>query len=126
VSVPPWFTLVTPSVLVIDRSAVGVMTVLPSVALLLPAGSFTPTGAAIVAVLEIVPDPLDRRRDGEGRRAAAQQVDRRADVARAARRAGRARARRAGPGRAAELRREVVGDRRPVTALGPAFDATIV
>jgi hypothetical protein len=56
VTVPFWFTPVTPSVLVIDRSAVGVMTVLLSVALLLPAGSFTPTGAAIVAVFEIVPE----------------------------------------------------------------------
>jgi len=51
-------TPVTPSVLLIDRSAVGVMTVLLSVALLFPAGSFVPTGAAMVAVLEIVPDPL--------------------------------------------------------------------
>jgi hypothetical protein len=58
VTVPPWFTPVTPSVLVIARFAVGVMTVLLSVAVLLPAGSFTPTGAAIVAVLEIVPEPL--------------------------------------------------------------------
>ena len=40
------------------RSAVGVMTVFASVAELFPAGSFTPTGAVIVAVLEIVPDPL--------------------------------------------------------------------
>ena len=55
---PFWFTPVTPSVFVIDRSAVGVMTVFASVAELLPAGSFTPTGAAIVAVLEIVPEPL--------------------------------------------------------------------
>ena len=55
---PFWFTLVTPSVLVTDRSAVGVMTVLASVAELLPAGSFVPTGAVMVAVLEIVPDPL--------------------------------------------------------------------
>jgi hypothetical protein len=42
-----------------------------SVALLFPAGSFTPTGAVIVAVLEIVPDPARRRGDREGRRAAA-------------------------------------------------------
>jgi hypothetical protein len=42
VTVPPWFTLVTPSVLVIDRSAVGVMTVLPSVALLFPADRSRP------------------------------------------------------------------------------------
>src|SRR5438128_1518657 len=34
------------------------MTVLLSVALLLPAGSFTPAGAAIVAVFEIVPLPV--------------------------------------------------------------------
>ena len=34
------------------------MTVLLSVALLLPAGSLNPTGAAMVAVFEIVPDPL--------------------------------------------------------------------
>ena len=34
------------------------MTVLASVAELLPAGSLIPTGAAIVAVLEMVPDPL--------------------------------------------------------------------
>jgi len=46
------------SALVIDRSAVGVMTVLASVAELLPAGSLVPTGAVIVAVFEIVPDPL--------------------------------------------------------------------
>ncbi len=58
VTVPPWLTLVSPSVLVIARSAVGVMTVLPSVAALLPAGSFTPTGAVTVAVLEMVPVPL--------------------------------------------------------------------
>ncbi len=51
-------TVVTPSVLVIDRSAVGVMTVLLSVALLLPAGSFTPTGAVMVAVLVSVPVPV--------------------------------------------------------------------
>ena len=50
-------TLVTPSVLVIARSAVGVMTVLLSVALLFPAGSFVPTGAVIVAVFVIVPEP---------------------------------------------------------------------
>jgi len=58
VTVPFWFTPVTPSVFVIARFAVGVMTVLLSVAELLPAGSFTPTGAAMVAVLEIVPEPL--------------------------------------------------------------------
>ena len=40
------------------KSLVGVMTVLLSVALLLPAGSFTPTGAVIVAVFVIVPAPL--------------------------------------------------------------------
>ncbi len=34
------------------------MTVLLSVALLLPAGSFTPTGAEMVAVLLMVPVPL--------------------------------------------------------------------
>ncbi len=58
VTVLPWFTLVTPSSLVIDRSAVGVMTVLLSVALLLPAGSLVPTGAVTVAVLLMVPAPL--------------------------------------------------------------------
>ena len=42
--------LVTPSVLVIDRSAVGVMTVLPSVALLFPGASATVIGAVTVAV----------------------------------------------------------------------------
>src|SRR3970040_2234631 len=36
VSVPPWLTPVTPSVFVIARSAVGVMTVLLSGALLVP------------------------------------------------------------------------------------------
>src|SRR6267378_8190713 len=40
------------------RSAVGVMTVLLSVALLLPAGSFTPAGAVTVAVFVIVPVPV--------------------------------------------------------------------
>ena len=40
------------------RSAVGVMTVFASVALLLPAGSLMPPGAVIVAVLLIVPDPV--------------------------------------------------------------------
>ncbi len=44
--------------MVIERSAVGVMTVLLSVAELLPAGSFTPTGAVMVAVLVIVPVPV--------------------------------------------------------------------
>src|SRR5882762_10612063 len=39
------------------RSAVGVMTVLLSVALLLPAGSLVPAGAVTVAVLLIVPEP---------------------------------------------------------------------
>jgi hypothetical protein len=65
-------TPVTPSVLVMLRSAVGVMTVLASVAELLPAGSFTPTGAAIVAVLASVPVAArrDGRRDRERRRAA--------------------------------------------------------
>ncbi len=47
-----------PSVLVMERSAVGVMTVLLSVAELFPAGSFTPTGAAMLAVLVMVPVPL--------------------------------------------------------------------
>ena len=50
-------TLVTPSVFVMLRSAVGVMTVLLSVALLLPAGSLVPTGAVTVAVFVIVPEP---------------------------------------------------------------------
>src|SRR6267378_5968373 len=40
------------------RSAVGVMTVLLSVAELLPAGSFTPAGAVTVAVFVIVPVPV--------------------------------------------------------------------
>src|SRR6266566_2917415 len=48
--------LVTPSVLVMLRSAVGVMTVLLSVALLLPAGSLVPAGAVTVAVFVIVPE----------------------------------------------------------------------
>src|SRR5207245_10403702 len=39
------------------RSAVGVMTLLLSVALLLPAGSLVPTGAVTVAVFVIVPEP---------------------------------------------------------------------
>ncbi len=56
--VPPCAMLAIPSVLVIERSAVGVMTVLLSVALLLPAGSFTPSGAEIVAVLLMVPAPV--------------------------------------------------------------------
>ena len=47
-----------PSVLVMLRSAVGVMTVLLSVAELLPAGSFTPPGAVIVAEFVMVPEPL--------------------------------------------------------------------
>jgi len=58
VIVPFWFTPVTPSVFVMLRSAVGVMTVFASVAELLPAGSLMPPGAAIVAVLLIVPAPL--------------------------------------------------------------------
>jgi len=58
VSVPPWLTPVTPSVFVIARSAVGVMTVLLSVAELFPAGSFVPAGAVTVAVLVIVPLPV--------------------------------------------------------------------
>src|SRR2546422_4346659 len=57
VSVAPWSTAVTPSVFVIARSAVGVMTVLLSVAELFPAGSLTPAGAVMVAVLVIVPEP---------------------------------------------------------------------
>src|SRR6267378_2561089 len=40
------------------RSAVGVMTVLLSVALLLPAGSLVPAGAVTVAVFVIVPVPV--------------------------------------------------------------------
>jgi hypothetical protein len=40
------------------KSAVGVMTVLLSVALLFPAGSFVPPGAATVAVFVIVPLPV--------------------------------------------------------------------
>ena len=51
-------TPVTPSVFVMLRSGVGVMTVFASVAELFPAGSFTPPGAVTVAVLLIVPDPL--------------------------------------------------------------------
>ncbi len=58
VTVPPWFTATRPSVLVIARSAVAVITVLLSVAELLPAGSFTPGGAAIVAVLLTGPVPV--------------------------------------------------------------------
>src|SRR6266566_821604 len=49
--------LVTPSVFVMLRSAVGVMTVLLSVALLFPAGSLVPAGAVTVAVFVIVPEP---------------------------------------------------------------------
>src|SRR5882762_2838693 len=40
------------------RSAVGVMTVLLSVAALLPAGSLVPAGAVTVAVFVIVPVPV--------------------------------------------------------------------
>jgi hypothetical protein len=58
VSVAPCVTPVTPSVFVIDRSAVGVMTVFASVALLFPGASVTPTGAVIVAVFVIVPVPV--------------------------------------------------------------------
>jgi hypothetical protein len=58
VSVPFWFTDVTPSVFVMPRFAVGVMTVFASVALLLPAGSLMPPGAVTVAVLLIVPLPV--------------------------------------------------------------------
>src|SRR4029077_5565657 len=58
VVVPPALTLVTPSVLVIERSATR-LTVSVSVALLLPGvGSVTPAGAAIVAVLAIEPVAL--------------------------------------------------------------------
>src|SRR5882762_5149683 len=39
------------------RSAVGVMTVLLSVALLFPAGSLVPAGAVTLAVFVIVPEP---------------------------------------------------------------------
>src|ERR671931_1554714 len=39
------------------RSAVGVITVLLSVALLLPGGSFRPAGAVTEAVFVIVPEP---------------------------------------------------------------------
>src|SRR2546425_11462829 len=39
------------------RSAVGVMTVSLSVAVLFPAGSFTPAGAVTDAVFVIVPEP---------------------------------------------------------------------
>ena len=49
-------TLVTPSVFVIDRSAVGAIWVSLSVALLLPGGSFSPAGAVTVAVFVIVPE----------------------------------------------------------------------
>src|SRR6267378_4446985 len=49
--------LVRASVFVMLRSAVGVMTVLLSVAELFPAGSFTPAGAVTVAVFVIVPEP---------------------------------------------------------------------
>src|SRR5712691_3898960 len=48
----------TPSVFVIARSAVGVITVLLSVALLLPAGSLVPAGAVTDAVFVIVPVPV--------------------------------------------------------------------
>src|SRR5438105_8735568 len=51
----PGVTVATPSVLVIERSATR-LTVSLSVALLLPGiGSVTPAGAAMVAVLAIVP-----------------------------------------------------------------------
>jgi hypothetical protein len=49
---PELFTFVMP------RSAVGVMTVLLSVAELFPAGSLVPAGAVTVAVFVIVPAPL--------------------------------------------------------------------
>ncbi len=56
---PPSTAAVTPSVLVIARSAVGVMSVLLSVALLLAGvGSLVPGGAATVAVLLMLPAPL--------------------------------------------------------------------
>ncbi len=50
-------TVVRPSVLVMLRSAVGVMTVLLSVALLFPTGSLVPAGAVTLAVFVIVPEP---------------------------------------------------------------------
>jgi len=53
--VPPAVTVATPSVLVIDRSALS-LSVSVSVALLLPGvGSVTPDGAATVAVLTRLP-----------------------------------------------------------------------
>src|SRR2546425_621249 len=58
VSVAPWLTAVTPSVFEIARSAVGVITVLLSVAELFPAGSFVPAGAVTVATFVIVPVPV--------------------------------------------------------------------
>jgi hypothetical protein len=105
------------------------MTVLLSVALLLPAGSFTPPGAVIVAVFVIVPAAARRRRHRERRRAAGEQ---RSPTPREA----AAPARRAAPTRrspcrstwhSSDVRREVVGHRRTRSPHdGPAFDATIV
>src|SRR5712691_6793830 len=58
VRLEPRGTVVTPSVFAMARSAVGMIWVLLSVALLSPAGSFTPAGAVTLAVLLIVPLPV--------------------------------------------------------------------
>src|SRR5919198_1251548 len=58
VRLEPSGTVVTPSVFVIDRSAVGTTCVLLSVALLLPGGSLVPAGAVTDAVFVIVPVPV--------------------------------------------------------------------
>src|SRR5271167_2109970 len=58
VVVPPGITEVTPSVLLIARSACGVNVSVSVALLLLRFGSVTPAGAAILAVLVIVPVAL--------------------------------------------------------------------
>src|SRR5438132_9675011 len=55
---PPALTLVTPSFLVIERSATRLIVSVSVALLLLGVGSVTPTGAAIVAVLAIEPAAL--------------------------------------------------------------------
>ena len=118
----PGTALVTPSVLVMDRSAWGVRLSVSVALLLAGLGSVVPAGGVTVAVLTRVPVAAGSivDREGEGDGAADGQVDGGRDVAAAAGRAGDAAAAAAAgrPGGAGDAGRQGVGHGGPGDGAG--------
>ena len=111
----PGMVEVTPSVLVIDRSPVGVKVSVSVAVLLAGVGSVTAAGAVMVAVFDKLPVAVVAivAVEGERRRATGRERDGGIDVAAARGRTARARSRRARPGGSRESSRHGVGNRRP-------------